>query len=134
MTHNNRYYRARIQTIVEHTPHYQGQEKKWLQNGFIPETEREDFEMWIKARMHDKSDEPLTFVELATYSTWFAMHPEKVAGEMVGGSSLFFPVVVKGTRQDVERLHKSAMSADNSPLAVSPLLEMLVEILKIRKL
>ncbi len=134
MIHNNRYYRARIQTIDDHIHSCQGQEKKWLQNGFIPESEQEDFDMRIKARMYGKSDDPLTFVELATYSTWFAMHPEKVAGKMVGGSSLFFPVVVKGTRQDVERLHKSAMSADNSPQAVSPPLEMLVEILKIRKL
>lgn len=113
MMKSNAYYRARIQTFNEHIQSATNQEKKWLQNGFVQESDKDDFEMWINGRVHNQSNEPLTFTELTTYNTWYAMHPEKIAGKMQGGTSMFFPVVVKGTRQDVENLFKQAMIAEN---------------------
>ena len=113
MIQSNAYYRARIQTINEHIGSAHDNEKRWLQNGFIPDADKDDFDMWIKARMHDKSDEPLTLTELTTFSTWFDMHPEKVAGTMQGGTSMFFPVVVKGTKADCERMFADALT--NAP-------------------
>jgi hypothetical protein len=130
MTQSNRYYRARLQAIRNNTYIYDVQTQKWLTNGFIPEKLKDDFDIFIKREMRD-DDSPLSFVELTTYSTWFDMHPDKVAGKMAGGSSFYFPVVVKGTRQDVEKLHKAAMADAKTP--VSPLLEMLIELLETRR-
>lgn len=44
-----------------------------------------------------------------TYNTWYEQHPEKVAGTMVGSSSFYFPVLVKGTKKDVENMFKAAL-------------------------
>jgi len=115
MTREPKYYRARLQTLNEHIGSATDQEKRWLQNGFIPDADKDDFDMWIKARMHDKSNEPLTFTELTTYSTWFDMHPEKVAGTIQGGTSIYFPVIVKGTKADCEKMFADALANAPTP-------------------
>ncbi len=51
----------------------------------------------------DFSNDPLTFAELTTWNTWFAMHPEKVAGEEKVTTSLQFPITIVGTRADIEK-------------------------------
>ena len=105
-TKTNGYYRARITAFKEHS-----KDKTYgrqLQYGFVPdefiaEYGEEEFDGYIRARWHsDDNDRPLTFTELATFNTWFDMHPEKICGKMKASSSLYMPVTVVGTRRDVE--------------------------------
>ncbi len=52
------------------------------------------------------------FVTLTTYSSWFEVHPEKVAGHYEATTSQIFPIKVKGTRKDVEEMFYK-VSLDN---------------------
>ncbi|KAB2914889.1 MAG: hypothetical protein F9K23_12230, partial [Bacteroidetes bacterium] len=49
-----------------------------------------------------QSEAPLTFTELANYSTWFYIHPEKIAGTETVVTSRDFPIKISGTRKEVE--------------------------------
>ena len=102
------YCRARIRVLNEHIRSANNQEKKWLQNGFVPDGKKAEFENWISNSEHEQSADPLTFTELTTYSTWYELHPEKVAGKMVGNTSMFFPVQVEGSKKDVDEMFASA--------------------------
>lgn len=102
----NGYYRARITAFKEHS-----KDKDYgrqLQYGFVPdefiaEYGEEEFDGYIRARWHsDDNGRPLSFTELATFNTWYDMHPEKICGKMKASSSLYMPVTVVGTRRDVE--------------------------------
>ena len=106
--HDNAYYRARVAAIRSHTYTQDVQVQKWLGCGYIPERLREDFNIFIKQELRNDNS-PLTFTELMTYNTWYEQHPEKVAGTMVGSSSFYFPVLVKGTKKDVENMFKAAL-------------------------
>lgn len=107
--HDNAYYRARIAAIRRRTSTQDVQVQKWLGCGYIPERLREDFNIFIKQELRNDNS-PLTFTELMTYNTWYELHPEKVAGTMVGSSSFYFPVLIKGTKKDVENMFKAALS------------------------
>ena len=106
---SNAYYRARIaaiQKLQDSNPSI----KKFLQNGFVPADRKDSFEKFIEDYIVNHVDNsPLTFTEQMTYNTWYEQHPEKVAGTMVEGSSLYFPVLVKGTKKDVENMFKAAL-------------------------
>lgn len=111
MIKTNSYYRTRIEAI-NYFISKNGKEKKSLQNGFVPESIKKDFQKWIdENKVSD--DKPLSFSEITTYSTWFDMHPEKVAGEMIESTSLYFPVKVKGNRNDVEKLFENSIIEDS---------------------
>ena len=112
-TKSNAYYRARLIAIRDMAANARDENKRWYQNGFIPEFDREGVDNYIANRIDAQSDEPLSFTELTTYGTWFEMHPEKVAGTMQGGTSLYFPVIVKGTKADVEKMFADALA--NAP-------------------
>lgn len=106
---SNAYYRARIaaiQKLQDSNPSI----KKFLQNGFVPADRKNSFEKFIEDYIVNHVDNsPLTFTEQMTYNTWYEQHPEKVAGTMVEGSSLYFPVVVRGNKSDVEAMFKAAL-------------------------
>ena len=108
--HDNAYYRARIaaiQKLQDSNPSI----KKFLQNGFVPADRKNSFEKFIEDYIVNHVDNsPLTFTELMTYNTWYEQHPEKVAGTMVESSSFYFPVLVKGTKKDVEKMFEAALS------------------------
>lgn len=113
------YYRARNNVIGKYiSKETDDKRKRWLQYGFIPDEYEDEFEKECEEtqKLYKSKDGemPLTFTDMTTYSTWFAMHPEKVAGRIEGGSSLFFPVVVKGSRNDVENLINSVTKEDSS--------------------
>lgn len=57
------------------------------------------------------SDAPLTFTELCSFNTWFAMHPEKVAGTETVTTSINFPVTIKGTKDDIIETVSGSLSA-----------------------
>jgi len=74
-------------------------EKRLLINGSIPKNYNET--ALIKNSTERKSNEPLSLPELTRYNTYFEMHPEKVAGEEYITTSRSFPILVKGTKEDV---------------------------------
>lgn len=57
---------------------------------------------------------PLSFTEQMTYNTWFEMHPEKVCGDQEVTSSIYFPVRIKGTKEDVLNAINQTLSGRNS--------------------
>lgn len=46
----------------------------------------------------------MNFVEITSDNNWFKKHPEKVAGIEYETTSMFFPIMVKGTKEDVLRV------------------------------
>lgn len=46
----------------------------------------------------------MNFVEITSNDTWFKKHPEKIAGVEYETTSRFFPIMVKGTKEDVLRV------------------------------
>ena len=111
MKRGNSYYRARIAAINalldSDLPQNQ---RRWLQNGYDRFAGDRIKEL---VEREAAGDAPLTFAELATYSTWFELHPEKVAGELTSGTSIYFPVIVKGTKADCERMFAAALAAEH---------------------
>ncbi|MEM6685769.1 MAG: hypothetical protein AAF617_08290 [Bacteroidota bacterium] len=46
----------------------------------------------------------LDFVSVTSDNTWFKKHPEKIAGTEYISTSLYFPIMVNGTKEDVLRV------------------------------
>ncbi len=44
------------------------------------------------------------FAAITSDNNWFKKHPEKVAGVEFETTSIFFPIQVKGTKEDVFRV------------------------------
>lgn len=44
------------------------------------------------------------FVKLTSANHWFEKHPEKIAGKEYASTSIYFPLMVKGTKEDVLRV------------------------------
>lgn len=109
MTREPKYYRARIEAIKGMLTNADEQTKRWLQNGFVPDAKKGEFDSLVVSET-SRDNSPLSLVELTTFSTWFDMHPEKVAGTMQGGTSLYFPVIVKGTKADVEKMFANTLA------------------------
>ena len=71
-----------------------------LRNGVFPvelhngQSESQAVNQWRKKG--DFSNEPLTFEEITSLNTWYAMHPEKVAGIEKKTSSIQFPLTIVG--------------------------------------
>jgi len=77
-----------------------------LKQGFVHPDLKEGFDSRVEsfAKSGIKvSDAPLSFTELCSFNTWFAMHPEKVAGTELVTTSINFPITIKGTKEDIER-------------------------------
>ena len=104
------YFRARIALISELLDSIPDTGEKnnnhvLLRNGMLPvellhgKTE----EAAVQHRMETGhfSNTPLSFSELCRWDTWFARHPEKVAGIEVVTTSLEFPITIKGTSSDI---------------------------------
>ncbi len=117
MTQTPAYYRARILAIKHLINSLPKGEKKnspreLLQQGQIPDELKNTLEALIKENIGKVSNDPLTFTEKTSFGTWFAMHPEKVAGTEKVTSSLYFPVKVEGTEQQiVDTVHKGVKVA-----------------------
>jgi len=50
----------------------------------------------------------MDFVSITSNDNWFKKHPEKIAGTEYVSTSLYFPIMVKGTKQDVLRVTGTA--------------------------
>ncbi len=44
------------------------------------------------------------FLEITSNDNWFKLHPEKIAGVEYETTSFYFPIMVKGTKEDVYRV------------------------------
>lgn len=110
------YLRARVAVIhdlLEAIPENRdwgphSQMRTLLKNGVITQVavdfvDGRTVEKMIKAKMGAAKlqDAPLTFTELTSFNTWFAQHPEKVAGEEIIATSREFPVTIKGSKEDI---------------------------------
>lgn len=129
--HTPAYYRARLDTfrhfIKEELPGHPlfdtGQKNsplELLKQGFVHPDIRERFESRLESfsKLGIKvSDSPLSFTELSSFNTWFAIYPEKVAGEETITTSRDFPVTVRGTKEDVLRAIGSHSPKDNDKRA-----------------
>jgi len=118
------YYRARIETFLHfiskelpgHSIHDTGKKNsplELLKQGFIHPEIKERFESSVASYTGIKlPDNPLTFTELCSFNTWFAMHPEKIAGVEFVTTSFQFPLTIKGTKDDIIRVVSAGFSDD----------------------
>ena len=102
------YFRARINTIRQLIGEIPVSDEKnnnrvLLRNGFIPEELSGKYETTLLEKLQSQTqhNDPLSFLEQCSFNTWFAMHPEKVAGIEVVTTSREFPITVKGTKEDI---------------------------------
>ena len=102
-----KYWRARLNLIQQTLPMLDDKEKRLYSNGFIPTKHIKSFDKQTQNLSKEQSNEPLSFVELTSYSTWFAMHPEKIAGQETEASSIAFPIKLKGNKKDIEKMFAS---------------------------
>lgn len=114
----NGYYRARLEALyglIEETKDKTAQRttkltpRELLKLGHIPTEYLSVVNGRIKEQK-DVSNEALSFVEITTLNTWFAMHPDKVLGQEVVTTSLNFPLQIRGKREDVEQRLTEAIS------------------------
>jgi len=119
--HNPKYFRARISAIhhfisqsseikEKNSPH------ELLKYGVIHPSISNEFEKQVSKTITDYtfSELPLTFTEKTSFNTWFAMHPEKIAGEEIITTSREFPISIKGTKEDIIRVIGKTVAKENN--------------------
>ncbi len=82
------------------------EEKRLLINGKVPDKYDEE-NLVESAQAVNADNKPLSFTEVTRYNNHFAMHPEKVAGKEVLTTSRSFPILVKGSKEDVLKTLKA---------------------------
>jgi superfamily II DNA/RNA helicase len=109
------YFRARIEAIESllssahaskrANPEDKEAEKQivLLRNGVIEDSKLEEETISALLKKKKFSDQLLSFSEITRYNTWFAMHPEKIAGKEVITTSRNFPLTIEGTKEDIIR-------------------------------
>ena len=75
-----------------------------LRNGVFPKRINEKAQIKGQLAKQGFSDTPLNFQELTRFNSWFALHPEKVAGREIISTSREFPITIKGTKDDILRV------------------------------
>lgn len=101
------YYRARIAAIEELVASIdvdrdeKNNDRVILRNGVFPAGYDEETIVAEKLSNQKYSDNPLDFDETTRFNTWFAMHPDKVAGTQHITSSREFPISIKGSQEDI---------------------------------
>ncbi len=105
MKQDPKYYRARLAVIEDLLSssdiRKDDRDRKILLNGVFPERFKEKQLITQKLKVQTFSNAKLSFEELTRFNTWFAMHPEKVAGVEKITSSREFPITIKGTKDDI---------------------------------
>ncbi|GAA4839550.1 hypothetical protein [Algivirga pacifica] len=132
MTKDARYYRARnylldhrkkllyasLELNREEAKEY---EKKYYQQGVIPKEHQALFNQQLNQLLPTTDDQPLSFFELSRNDTYFNLHPDKIAGTPFHTSSLYFPVQVKGTKEEVIRTIERTIGTAQNPPSLSTL-------------
>jgi hypothetical protein len=115
------YYRARIDAIKQMIKEIPVSDEKnndrvLLRNGYVPEELQSRFEDVLEEQLQTElkhiNEGALSFTGLCSFNTWFAMHPEKVAGVEYVTTSREFPIMVKGTREDIMETISSGLNDD----------------------
>lgn len=108
------FYRARIKYILEKISDsiHQGNERilRLLRNGYTDNLNEAN--KGIKAIAKTQSNDPLTFIELTSFSNWFVMHPDKVAGVEILTTSNAFPIKIKGKKEDIISMFNLVFDAE----------------------
>lgn len=66
------------------------------------------------------------FVTITSDNRWFAKHPEKIAGIEFESTSFFFPIQIKGTKEDVLRV--TGMNKNNNKLKLARAKAILIQL------
>jgi hypothetical protein len=114
------YWRARLEVFREAIAQAQNDDPDiaLLRNGVMRNKASE--EMQSEARMKEKEfpNSPLSLVEICSFNTWFAQHPEKVCGEEIITTSREFPISIKGDRTWIENTIGHSIGEDRLILPV----------------
>lgn len=123
--HSPAYYRARLGTFLHFLKNELPGNAQWdtgkknsplelLKQGYVHPGLKERFEEYIDKylAMGTINNTLLTFNELCSFNTWFALHPEKVAGTETVTTSINFPITIKGTREDIENALQKGLQGD----------------------
>lgn len=113
------YFRARISAIeeliqtIDADRDEKNNDRTIFRYGVFPNGY--DEEKIVSKKMQDQqySDSSLCFEELTRFNTWFAMHPEKVAGIQHITASREFPISIKGTKEDILKTIKINNKAES---------------------
>ena len=129
------YYRGRLKLIeiIMGAAKLSDKEYALLRNGYLQESE---YQKDIQKQAKGESNKPLDFMETTRFSNWFAMHPEKIAGIEIIGSSKIFPIKVKGKKADIENmfakeLKKRKPSKETEAIALAIALEIELQLLEL---
>lgn len=90
-----------------------------LRNGFIPEDITAEYEELLSQAPSDLGED--TDFDLAQYSSYFALNPQKVIGKEVVGSGYINPVITKGDIKDLLKEEESVMEAKESEKSDDPI-------------
>jgi hypothetical protein len=137
---NPPWYRARIAAISKLLDELPSSQEKnsprvLLRNGLVPKdlekrfNELREFEYKLSFAL----DSPLSFRELTSFNTWFAINPDKICGKEVVTSSLQFSITVKGTKEDIIKAirNEESQQQDSSELELEALaIEVELQLLK----
>jgi hypothetical protein len=150
IAHPPSYYRARIDYIEHLLDEYRQELKEnssdsrreiveknivLLRNGVFPPNNAHQAVVYqIPQLLLEKNypNTPLSFNEITRYSTWFEMHPEKVAGEEIISSSREFPLTIKGSKEDIERILKAGIAGKNIKLQTIHMMTLKAKALKLK--
>jgi hypothetical protein len=114
----NMQLRARMKAIQRLTGQFPEQ-ARFLRGGTVPEICIADYGNVLSEEYRElesnrsENSKPLTFTELCSFSTWYFIHPEKVAGKEYLTTSLSFPVSVKGTKEDIIHTIQKTIAGSN---------------------
>jgi hypothetical protein len=116
MTKKPKYYRARIALIERLISEMDADDpsRSLLRNGVFPDFMDGDGLIQEMINEQDISSEPLSFWERTSFNTWFALHPDKVAGKEVITSSREFPLTIKGSKEDISQCIEKTLADDFS--------------------
>ena len=99
-------------------PGEKGSAKKLLLYGVVPSGH--DLKAWLDEDVDSDDTAPLDLVESMTLDTWFYQHPGKVCGKEVLTTSREFPLTIKGTREDCERVFEQYLGPLKRGTAQTP--------------
>jgi hypothetical protein len=104
-----------IRKLIEELPTDRDEtnpDRTLIRNGLIPESQQKRFNELLdyEYKLTFALNEPLTFTEITSFNTWFAMHPEKICGKEVVTTSVQFPISVKGTKENIINTIKEGLN------------------------
>ncbi len=92
-----------------------------VRNGVIPESQLQRYNELFddEYKIAFSNNEPLTFTEITSFNTWFAMQPEKVCGKEVITTSREFPITIKGSKEDIINTITSQLNLSDNDNKIS---------------